>query len=237
MADEVIFVRHAKSTGNLASDESRKGNHALFSRELRRQKSWQWPLTPTGIAHSKETGRRIRKRICQSFDEHFSSPYPRTLQTAQHLGFTNAVWRQEELLRERHWGGCENLPYPERCAVFARAGISLTEDSMTWRPPNGESMVELLERARAFLHLLPQQGRVLVVTHGGPIQAFRVLQHEITPAQYPNFISGNNYIRNCHIFHYFEKKAGNAGFPRYRFERSLYTEADGSWTETITELN
>ena len=240
MADEVIIVRHAKSTGNLASDESRKGNHSLFTRELRSQESWRWPLTPTGITHSEETGRQIRQRICQSFDGYFSSPYPRTLQTAQHLGFTNAVWKQEDLLRERNWGGCENLPYPERYAAFAKVGISSIENSVTWRPPHGESMVELLERAEAFLLFLQQempQGLALAVSHGGPVQAFRVLQHGITRAQYPSFISGNNYIRNCHIFHYFEKKSRNAAFPRYRFERSLYAEVDGNWTESITELN
>ncbi len=238
MADEIVLIRHSQCIGNLASDESRKGNHSLFTHELRKQPSWLWPLTPFGKANSLEAGTVIRERICPMFEGYIHSPLPRAVETALHLGFTGATWEVNEDLRERKWGGVENLPYPERNAVFTRTGISPTENSITWRPPRGESMIELLANAEAFLiwvHNRFPKGRVLAVSHGGPIQAVRVIQHRVTPEEYASFISGDNHIRNCHIFHFYGKSR-DSKVPMFSFERSLCADRSGNWCEKLNRL-
>jgi broad specificity phosphatase PhoE len=180
----------------------------------------------------------IREKIYPSFDGYVHSPYPRAEETAHHLGFTNATWEVNELLRERKWGGIENLPYPERNAIFAKTGINPTEDSITWRPPRGESMIELLTNAKAFLiwvHERFPKGRVLAISHGGPIQAIRVIQHRVVPDKYSAFISGDNYIRNCHIFHFFDRD-GDGAIPRFKSERSLCIDQSGTWCEKLNKI-
>ena len=238
--DELIVVRHAQSTGNAATEESRKGNHALFTHELHRQKSRLWPLTEAGVSQAKLTGEYIQTNIAQVFNQYISSPFVRTRETATALGFRDCVWEYEDQLIERDWGGVENLTYPERLAVFKKLNIPLPENSMDWKPPHGESMVSVVERVKFFLLKLQEQnrqGRILIVSHGGPIQALRVILNSITPETYANFIGGDNHIRNCQIFHYYGRKQNKESQPRYSFERTTYIQPNEVWVEATRKIS
>lgn len=239
MPAEIIIIRHGQCTGNAADRASIKGDHSLFTPEIRRQKSKDWPLTPKGVRESELAGDWIRKNIAPTFDCYFTSDYMRAIETAKHLNFDGAHWNQDILLREREWGGVENLPYSERNAVFQRTKISTVEDSLEWRPPNGESMLVVLKKVKLFLGKTREtisMKRVLVVSHGAPLQAFRVLQHSVVPSQYISFVNGKNYIRNCHIFHYFDKKGDGPSVPMYSFERSVFLDPSDNWVETIQKI-
>jgi broad specificity phosphatase PhoE len=238
--DELVIVRHAQSTGNAATEESRRGNHSLFTRELRRQKSKLWRLTEVGMSQASQTGEYIRANICQTFERYLSSPFVRTKETAVALGFPSGVWEYDELLVERNWGGIENITYPERLAVLKKLHIPLSENSMGWRPPRGESMLTLVERARLFMLKLKEQeivGRTLVVSHGGSMQALRVILHSIGPEAYSSFINEGNRIRNCQIFHYFGKMLCDGPYLRYSHEHTMYLEPTGEWTETTCRIS
>lgn len=239
MPTEIVIVRHGLCTGNAADQASRKGNHSLFSHGLRQQKSTEWPLLPLGVIQSQETGKKIMGSIAENFDHYLTSDITRSIETARGLGFKKAVWEIDTLLRERDWGGIENLPYPERNELFKQAGISSTEDSLEWRPPGGESMLFILRQVESFLKMARQKfhgKKLLIVSHGAPVQAMRVLQHKVVPENYVSFISGNNYIRNCHIFHYFSPKKDVGITPMYLFERSMFLTADGTWSESIQKI-
>ena len=239
MPTEIVLVRHGLCTGNAAGLASRKGDQSLFTQEFRSQKSSDWTLLPHGIWQAQEAGEKIRSAVLRNFDHFIASDIVRSRETAKYLGFS-AVWETDILLRERDWGGTESLPYPERKNIFERNGISLTEDSMKWNPPGGESMLLILGQMRIFLKKVQQRfsgKRILIVSHGGPIQAIRVLQHNVNQTSYASFISGNNYIRNCHIFHYFSKKNDGCLLPMYEYEHSLYLNSDNNWIETIVKLN
>lgn len=239
MPAEIVLVRHGESTGNAASRASHKGNHDLFTKEVRCQESPQWPLTRKGIKESELVGDWIRNNIAPDFDHYFTSDYTRAKETAKHLGFYNSLWLEDILLRERNWGGVENLPYPERSSLFQNFGVPLIEDSMQWKPPNGESMVTLLKRIRSFLEKMQatvSAKRVILVSHGGPIQALRVLQHQIEPSSYSAFISGENYIRNCHVFHFSSKKNEDNDIPLYSLEKSAYFDLNNGWVETVRKI-
>lgn len=238
MPAEVVVVRHGQCSGNVADRASYKGNHHLFTTDIRSQKSSQWPLTSTGIKESELAGNWIRDNIATEFDFYFTSDYVRAVQTAKHLAFEGSRWIEDFLLREREWGGAENLPYPEREVLFQHFGVSPTEDSMSWRPPNGESMFTIVGKMRLFLaraRATASAKRILLVTHGAPLQAFRVLQHNISPSRYTSFVNGENYLRNCHVFHYSEKKGSADNIPMYSLERSAYLNPDSKWVETIAK--
>lgn len=238
MSRELVIVRHGQCTGNVADRASSKGDHSFFTKDLRKNKSNEWPLTELGIIESKLCGIWIRENIAKSFDYYLSSDYVRAIETARHMNFNSACWQKNLLLRERNWGGVENLPYPERSKIFSKLGIPETENSIHWRPPNGESLSSVIRKMHRFLTELHERntdGRALVISHGAPIQAIRVIQNGISDNDYLEFISGNNYIRNCQIFHYFGSKNGS-GPSSYSFERSAYLTPDGSWVESIREL-
>jgi len=239
MPTEIVLLRHGQCTGNVAARASAKGDHSLFVPEIRNQESSLWPLTPLGVKQSSLAGTWIKENIAPAFDFCFSSDQTRSIETAEHLGFTGTSWVEEPLLREREWGGAENLPVPERDALFQDLGISPTEDSLAWSPPNGESMITVTKRLRLFFEKprkLISSKRVLVVSHGGPLQAFRVLQHQVKPSRYVEFIGGDNYIRNCHIFHYLEKRNGKRNFPMYSLEWSIFLDKDNHWVEASRNI-
>jgi len=221
MPVEIVVVRHGQCTGNVADRASFKGNHDLFTRDIREQDSAYWPLTEKGIFESALAGKWIRDNVASKFDHYFVSDYVRAVQTAELMGFHRARWVKNVLLRERDWGGAENLPYPERNSLFEKMGVPLSEDSIFWKPPKGESMHDISKNIRSFFEMLSRiasMQRVLIVSHGAPMQAVRVLQHGITPDSYTSFI-GNDYLRNCHIFHYTSKKDEANGISMYSVER------------------
>ncbi|MDO8571506.1 MAG: histidine phosphatase family protein [bacterium] len=239
MPVEIVLVRHAICTGNAAEKISRRGDHTQFTLDIRKRKSVDWPLTPLGVEQSKEAGLKIKEMISEHFDYYITSDILRAVQTAQGLGFGDVDWRLEPLWRERNWGGVENLPLNERRAVFDRLGIPFDEDRFDWRPPRGESMVSILKRVQTFLdwaHRNLSGKRLLIVSHGGPIHAMRVIQHGITSENYQFFIGGNNYVRNCHVFQYFIRSESDITIPKFKFERSLFTGVDGIWSESVQQL-
>lgn len=240
MPSEIVIVRHGQCTGNVADRASFKGDHSLFTEEMRSQKSSLWPLTSYGIRESELVGDWIRNAIAPSFDYYFVSDYVRAVETSVHMGFKGANWIKTPLLRERDWGGSERLPYPERNRLFHQMGINPTEDSLLWHPPGGETLLTVLERLKLFLGetvLLAPSKRILLVSHGAPLQALRVLQCNVEPSSYAAFIGGDGYIRNCHVFHYFGKKDSSYNVPIYSFERSAYFDSKKNmWIEMVQKI-
>lgn len=241
MPSEIVIVRHGLCSGNAAERASSKGDHSLFTEVLRQQDSSEWPLLPVGIWQSQEAGQWIRSSISEDFDYYLSSDMKRASETALHLGFRDATWNTETLLRERSWGGTESISNPERFELCTKMGISPVENSMEWSPPGGESMIIVLKRMETFLKDANQQfegKKLLLVSHGAPIQALRVLQHRVTSSAYLQFIGGNNYLRNCHILHYFAPRgSGDDGLPSFGFERSAFLNSDGSWSTSVQAIN
>ncbi len=239
MPIEIVLIRHGICTGNEAEKASRKGNHSLFTRDVRRVKSTEWPLTSEGKRQSKIAGEIIKQRISDKFDYYVTSDIVRAVETAEHIGFKDAKWIKDSLWRERVWGGVENVPLSERSQILNRLGISVAEDGLDWRPPRGESMIPVIKRVEQFLrfaqnHLLGK--KILVSTHGGPVIAMRIIQHNVSPDNYVKFISGNNYIRNCHIFQY-SVRCYDDRIPKFKLERSLFEKMNGDWQDNTQELN
>lgn len=237
MPSELFVLRHGLCTGNAADQASRKGDHSLFTPTLRSGPSDEWPLVPSGLPAIRRAGEWLRAHS-PHFDHYVTSPLLRAQQTSVELGFKNARWVLDPLLRERNWGGLECLPHPERVSRLVAAGRSAQEDSLSWHPPNGESLEIVMQRVRECLARLQARfshGRVLLVTHGGPIQAIRVLQRQLPPPAYATFIAGSNHVRNAQIFRFHTKKREDDPFPFYSMEQTAFLSGD-QWTETAHSL-
>ncbi len=238
MPSELFVLRHGLCTGNAADQASRKGDHSLFTPELRSGSSDEWPLVPSGLPIIRQAGEWLRANGASSFDHYLTSPLLRAVQTSEELGFEQARWEIDPLLRERNWGGLECLPHPERTARLVAAGCSAQEDSLAWHPPNGESLRTVMQRVHECLRRLQARsphGRVLLVTHGGPIQAIRVLQRQLPPPAYATFIAGSNHVRNAQIFRFHTKKGEDHSFPLYSTEQTAFLNGD-QWAEAHHSL-
>src|SRR5215470_5671020 len=79
--DLLVVVRHGQSERNVAKEQAKaSGNAMVWGSSLR---DVDTPLTALGIQQAISTGKFLRDKA--TFDVIFSSPYMRTMQTAQHI--------------------------------------------------------------------------------------------------------------------------------------------------------
>ena len=100
----------------------------------------------------------------------FASPLLRARQTAEAMGLANPVL--DARLMEQHWGRWEGMSLQaisekEGKDAFLRAGRK-----EQFRPPGGESTLELMTRVEAFLSdVAGGEGDAVAVTHMGVLRA------------------------------------------------------------------
>lgn len=181
----LVLVRHAESERNVA----KKGN-VFFTddeqrRALRSVADHRVPLTELGHRQAEATGRELQARYGR-FDAVYHSGYLRTRQTLE--GILTA-WPEAQraalapthdlFLRERDTGFGWDMTTAEAEAAFPYLQeYWRTVGPFFARPPGGESVAQVCERVRLFLDRVERDHggeRVLVVTHGVTLRAFRYL--------------------------------------------------------------
>ena len=180
----LVLVRHAESERNLAKKGTFFADHA--ARETVRAKAdHRTEITALGRKQSRATGVMLRERFGH-FDVAYHSGYARTAQTLEEIA---KAWPGETLgdvpvkselyIRERDGGHGWNMTADEHAGSFPY--LQEYWDTMGpffARPPGGESVAQLCERVERFLDRLDERHggqRVLVVTHGIVMRAFRFL--------------------------------------------------------------
>lgn len=120
------------------------------------------PLTDTGIAQAEKVGLRLRD---QQFTAAYSSDLSRAVRTRDAiLQYHPSVPRETlGLLRERNFGAFEEQPVSTHFDTLKQSGLPLWE----FAPPNGENLIQVMQRASQFLSGLnhPQDAHVLIVGH------------------------------------------------------------------------
>ncbi len=181
----LVLVRHAESERNVAKkgnvfftdDESRKALRATADHHV--------PLTDLGHRQAEAAGRALRERHGR-FDAVYHSGYARTRQTTE--GILSA-WPDDEraampvahdlFVRERDTGYGWDMTTSEAEAAFPYLQeYWRTVGPFFARPPGGESVAQVCERVQMFLdrvEVAHPDARVLVVTHGVTLRAFRYL--------------------------------------------------------------
>jgi len=150
----LVLIRHGESEGN---------RDRVFTRTP------EVPLTEAGRAQVRRAAEWIAARYRPLGV--VSSPFLRARQTATVLAEWLALTvRVEEDLREQSYGELAGQPY----AALRDASDYDPERYWLWRPPGGETLVEVAARAGPALDRLAAGARgndVVVVSHGGVMMA------------------------------------------------------------------
>jgi broad specificity phosphatase PhoE len=214
----LVLVRHAESARNVA----KKGNQFFLDDESRKAlqgvPDHDVPLTDEGRRQAEKTGRALRDEF-GGFDYVYHSGYRRTQDTVEQLltAFgpderTAINVRHHLFLRERDAGWAYDMTTAEAQTAFPwLQAYWETFGRFFARPPGGESLADVAERVYLFLNMLFRERggqRVLVVTHGGTIRAFRYLLERWT---YDEFLErwSSEPVPNCAVTSYaFDPAAG-----------------------------
>jgi alpha-ribazole phosphatase len=133
------------------------------------------------VALSWKGWRQMRVAVAgQSWDLIVSSPLRRCAAFAEALARQLGVrCRYEVDLREMSFGEWEGRSAVELLETDGERLRYFWVDPKAHPPPGGESLVQLHARVMAAWQRVvndPDSGRVLIVTHGGPIRVLRAMQ-------------------------------------------------------------
>jgi alpha-ribazole phosphatase len=128
-------------------------------------------LTETGEAQAKAVSARLAS---EHIDAIYSSDSRRTLETARLIAAMHGLEPiADPGLRERKAGEFEGVAVDEILARHPTIYQERAADYWVWRPPGGESFLEVKERTLAVIRRLTVQHRgetVVMVTHMGPLR-------------------------------------------------------------------
>lgn len=174
----MFFVRHAESEANVKLEYA--GHLSI-------------PLSIRGKAEADHTASNFCKNY--SITKVYSSPLLRAQQTANSFSSKfNLTIETSPLLEEQDMGVYTGQPY----AVAEKDPLFELDVSKRWNwaPKNGESYKQVADRACQFLSImqnLPEQEKILVVTHG----VFLRLMRGALEGTLPLFYTG--LTKNCEI--------------------------------------
>ncbi len=150
----LLLVRHGESEGN--------ASRRFTSSELD-------PLSPAGCAQAERAAEFLRARFAPA--RIVSSPFTRAQQTAAIIASGLALSIEiEPALREQFLGSLHGRPYDEALRSPGYDSLPRWE----WRPPDGETLIEVQARAVPALLAIARAsvGRDVVVTsHAGTISS------------------------------------------------------------------
>ena len=156
---EIILIRHGQTEWN---------------REGRIQGHGNANLTPLGRAQAEAYGRLMADRFAPlSPFALYRSPAGRCAETTElacmAAGLDPSAFAVDDRLKEKGYGRWEGMTRPEIAAGGEQAELG-EMDAAPWehRPPGGgETLTEVMERARGWLIELESETPVIVVCHGG----------------------------------------------------------------------
>ncbi|MBW3628808.1 MAG: histidine phosphatase family protein [Gemmatimonadetes bacterium] len=148
---ELTLVRHAATALN----------------DARQYQGWiDPPLSERGRSEALRVGARLGG---SSFDLILSSDLRRCRETLE-LALPDRPVEVDRRLRELDFGSWDGRTY-EECLASDELGLRIwIEDPLAASPPEGEPFELFRARVNAVLDALPARGRVLILTHGGPIR-------------------------------------------------------------------
>jgi NAD+ kinase len=203
---DLVLVRHGESEGNVAIRRSRQGDNSDFTSDYLNRHSAKLRLTDKGRKQATASGEWLKKQGLAYFDRHYVSEYTRAIETAALLDLPDARWYMDFQLRERDHGRVDTVPDNVRREQFAEY-LRIRKMQLFYAPwPDGESMAEVCDRLRnniiGTLHREMSNKRVIIVSHGDIMRAFRVIFERMTADMYhaidtedpPDFKIGNGQI-------------------------------------------
>ena len=200
----LVIVRHGESEHNVAKGIAKsKGAHSYGS-SLR---DMDTPLTKEGNRQARSTGEYLANEY--NFYAIFTSPYQRTVQTAEQiLGQMKSkppIIKGEERIREIEFGILDGLTTDGIKAKYPEESVRRKREGKYWyRPPGGESRPDVALRVHSFLGTLTRDYReksVLVVCHSVVVLVFRRLLERWGEEEYMK-IDAEDDVLNCAVTTY-----------------------------------
>ena len=118
-----------------------------------------------------------------------------------HSGLARARWLAELIaarisvpltvapaLAEINFGQWELRTWQDIFEETGNAMAGMIHSPATFRPPSGETVFELRDRALAWYRELPAEGFIVAVAHGGPIAALRGALTGVPVSQWPALV-------------------------------------------------
>lgn len=230
---DLVLVRHGQSEANLAKRRSEAGDHTAFTEAFKDRHSSSFRLTKLGREQAVYVGGWIKENL-RNFDRYITSEYTRAMETAALMKLPRASWYRDVYLTERNWGDLDVCPENEREEKFGEALRRRIVQPFFWKPPNGESFLELCMRVDRVLHTLHREcsdKKVLVVCHGEVMRAFQVRLERMSQSRFKELTfstKSEDRIHNCQIMHYTRRDPESGNLAKYanwvRFVRPAETE-------------
>ena len=167
----------------------------IWNTQRRVQGRLDSPLTPEGIESVQQWARFLASPRWQ-WNRIISSPVPRARKTAQLINNSLSLEIHEEPdLSEQDWGIWEGQTWSEIHRDSAEEVQAQVDRGWSFRPPEGESRIEVHRRSRAVLSNYGRQypgEQILVITHQGVIKSlvYAIEKRKFLP-QEPELIDKN----------------------------------------------
>eukprot|EP01113_Clastostelium_recurvatum_P037018 TRINITY_DN5370_c0_g1_i1.p1 TRINITY_DN5370_c0_g1~~TRINITY_DN5370_c0_g1_i1.p1 ORF type:complete len:583 (+),score=91.49 TRINITY_DN5370_c0_g1_i1:29-1777(+) len=194
----LVIVRHGQSEQNAALDLMQPDIDTLAG-----VRDADIRLTEIGEWQAQQCGRYLA--TTPQFDVCFTSPYTRTIQTAEHI-ISQLPYKlklhKENWLREKEFGHLHGLTPAQVKAKFPQEYEIRVRDGRYWyRFPGGENYCDVELRLHCFLEKLSRDyaGRnVLVITHQVPYKMFSAQFQHLDEAG----VLGLEAVSNCGVQEY-----------------------------------
>lgn len=203
----LVLVRHGQSEGNTINKLPNASAYAHLPPNFFNRHTTHLRLTEKGKDQTKATSDWLKQQKLDCFDGYYVSEYARAMETAALLGLPDAIWEKQFQLRERVHGLVEGLPDHARQEQFPRY-MELHKLHALYSPwPDGESMTEVCDRLNhniiSTLHRDMASKRVIIVSHGDVMRAFRVILEQIPADTYHEVENQKHFmIGNGQVIHY-----------------------------------
>lgn len=246
MPRDLVLIRHGESVGNVALHAERAGDMSLFTEEFATTPGHRWAITDAGAAQAHATGAWVATEFdlqgAGHFDRYYVSPYRRTRQTAGRLALSrrgdaalgedtqeSAQWLLNRAFRERDWGAIGTISRAEfnRRPEYELSARQRKHDPLYWTPPGGESIADVAEnRVRNILRKIDtgraSGGRVLAVTHGETMMAFRLVLERLSDEAFEALnADARHRLPNCAALHYSPTGPESHAYPNLRWLRQV----------------
>jgi probable phosphoglycerate mutase len=189
--------------------------HTSWNSDGRFQGQLDIPLDEVGQAQAAAVARRLAHELQRAQERPgaiYASDLSRAWQTARSIqnAIAEAIQPEpipplvlEPRLREMHFGEWQGLTYAEIQACQPAALAAWEADWLNNAPPGGETLTQLVERVQAVYHEIlaaHPDGTVLLVGHGGALQALLCMALGLPPERFWQLQLDNTGLADLRIY-------------------------------------
>lgn len=209
MPRELVLLRHGQSEANVVQKNLRDDIDPEVVQRIYERPDWLQRLSRQGIEQAQAAGEWLRQNMggVATFDVVYYSPFLRTRETAAYIcGDEDVLLTPEDRIIERDWGYFGKHTKADQEKHFPHTYHEKRANPLYVRFDGGESMMDVYARVRdmqSTLHREYPEGRVLMVTHGDLMNAWRYALERMLPEEWEALDQDKTYsFKNCSVLHY-----------------------------------